>query len=126
MNQQQKIYAVERIKQVEKIKKSDAHRKFTTRAINLTSEEKYKLISSGKVKVLSYSQCKSQYGRGFHELDSCFDFSKHEEKEKLDIEKYQPICQRIEALAEEARDQIMLGDSQEALKLIRELELLKI
>lgn len=125
MNTHQKKYALDRIEGLKTIKLRQAEEKFTSKKIEITSEEKYKLIATGKVKMFSFDKVhRGQYGSP--DLYPSFDFSDYEKPSKLDHSKYDPIRNNVCDLAQKAKDQIMLGDCEEALKIIAEIEKIKI
>ena len=124
MNQHQKKYALHRIEGLQSIKLREAEEKFTSKEVKISDEEKYKLIAGGKVKVKPWAEVKQRYNDP--DLFPSFDFSKYEEKSLLDEHKFNPIKNAILKTAQEAKDQIMLGDCAEALRLITELEKIKV
>lgn len=125
MNTHQKKYALERIDGLKTIKIRQAEEKYTSKEVKLTSEEKYKLIASGKVKIFSFDKVyRNHYSSP--DLYPSFDFSDHEKPSKLDHTKYDPIYKNVCLIAQQAKDQIMLGDCAEALRLIQTLEDIKI
>ncbi len=123
MNTQQKKYALNRIDGLCSIKLREAQEKFTSKAVTISKEEGYKLIANGKVKIKPYKEIDKQYNP---DLYPSFDFSEYEKPSKLDEGKYRPIEKSILDISQKAKDQIMLGDCKEALKLIGELENFKI
>ncbi len=106
MNTHQKKYALQRIDGLQTIKIREAEEKFTTKAVTLSTEEKYKLIASGGVKILPFIKI-SSYSP---DLYPSFDFTAHESKSKLDEKKYNPVVKEVMTIAQQAKDQIMLGD----------------
>ena len=124
MNQHQKKYALHRIEGLRSIKLREAEEKCTSKEVKISDEEKYKLIASGKVKVKSWAEVKQRYSEP--DLLPSFDFSKYEEKPLLNELKFNPIKDLILKTSQEAQDQIMLGDCAEALRLITELEKIKV
>lgn len=122
MNQNQKKYALNRIDALRTIKLRQAEEKFTTKAIEISKEEKYKLIASGKVKILPYIKICQSY---CPDLYPSFDFSDYEKPKSLD-KSFDLVAKNIESISQKAKDQIMLGDCQEALKLIEQLESIKV
>lgn len=124
MNTHQKKYALERIEGLRTIKLRQAEEQYTSKEIKLSSEEKHKLIASGKVKIFSFEKINS---RSYSpDLYPSFDFSDYEKPAKLDRSKYDPIYKNVCDIAQKAKDQIMLGDCAEALRLIQTLEDIKI
>lgn len=125
MNQNQKKYAMNRIEVLASIKIREAESRFTSKKVEITNEEKYRLIASGKVKIFSYEKV-SRNHYSSPDLYPSFDFSAYEKPAKLDESKFNPIKEKVSKLATEAKDQIMLGDCEEALKLIKQLEDIKV
>lgn len=124
MNQHQKKYALHRIEGLQAIKLREAEEKFTTKEVKISDEQAYKLIATGKVKIKPYAEIKQRYSSP--DLFPSFDFSDHEKVAKLDESKFNPLKESIFLLAQKAKDQIMLGDCEEALKLIDKLDSIKI
>lgn len=125
MNHQQKKYAINRIEALKTIKLRQAEEKFTTKEVALSPEEKYKLIASGKVKIKSWVEVyRNHYNSP--DLFPSYDFSAFEKPRKLDEVKYNAVKENVCSISQKATDQIMLGDCQEALKLINELENIKV
>lgn len=120
MNTNQKKYALNRVEALRDIKLREAGDKYTTDAVTLSKEEKYKLIASGAVKIKPFNEINSNYSSP--DLYPSFDFSKYEKPKKIDTVKYEAVSNKIIKLAQDTKDQIMLGDCQEALKLITTLE----
>lgn len=124
MNQHQKKYAMNRIEALCEIKLRLAEEKFTSKEIKLADEDAYDLISKGKVKIKPWVVIKTRYNSP--DLFPSYDFSKYERASVIDNGKYIPIRDKILGISQKAKDQIMLGDSQEALKIIEELESINI
>lgn len=125
MNQNQKKYALNRIEGLERIKVREAEEKYTSKEIKLSNEEAYKLIATGKVKLYPFDKVhRRNYGQP--DLYPSFDFRNYEQEAKLDTTKFNPIMENICKIAQQAKDQIMLGDCAEAMKLINKLEEIKI
>lgn len=124
MNQHQKNYALNRIEGLKQIKLNKAEEKFTKPEVKLSDLQKYELIKSGKVKILSFQLIDR---KSYPYLYDSYDFSKFEFKSMLINEfAFNVIKTNIMAISQKAKDQIMLGDCEEALKLINELENIKI
>lgn len=124
MNSHQKKYALNRIEALSGIKLREAENKFTSKAVTITDEEKYKLIASGKVKIKPFLIIHRGYGSP--DLYPSYDFSGLESESKLDSAKFEPFRIKVNKIAQDAKDQIMLGDCEEALKLIAKLEAITI
>ena len=124
MNHNQKKYALERIDALKSIKLRDAEVKYTSKEVKLSNEQAYNLIASGKVKLKKFDIVHKGYGSPY--LYPSFDFSEHECCSKLDKTNYDPIFKSVCKISQDAKDQIMLGDCEEALKLIKKLEDIKV
>lgn len=120
MTHNQKVYALKRIDELKKEKESEARKKFTVESRYISLEEKYKLVKSGKVKLLPLSQFKN-----YTDFVDAYDFSAYENEGYLK-EEYKTVMEKVTSMSTKAKDQIMLGDCGEALKLIQELSDLKI
>lgn len=121
MNHEQKKYAMQRVCDVANQKKNDAKQKFQIEAETLTDSARVDLIYQGKVKLLSRDKIQDQYT----DLADAFDFSKFEVKSGFKTG-YDAIISLINKTAQDAKDQIMLGDCDEALKLIQKLDSIKV
>ena len=118
MNTTEKKYAVERVNDIASRKRRKAEDETYTAAVGLSLDKKIDMVQTGKVKVRKIVT--TRYGTpSFADL---FDFSKYEKSDKVDTEKRGKLVTRINAEARKIRDKIMLGDSQEAIKLIEAFE----
>lgn len=120
MNNTQKKYAIERITAVEKIKYREADEFYRTEGTRISDDKKMELIFSGKVKLRPHKDIGP-----YTDLRLAFDFSEHE-IESGHRKGYEELMKKIHIMSRDARDQIMLGDCEEAMKLIQSLEDLKI
>jgi hypothetical protein len=120
MKDAQKKYAMSRIDLVQAQKNAEINEKFTVPAQMLTQEERYKMMVAGRVKPLPLSSQRN-YGT-LNEL--LFDFSQFDAKR--DEKMIQRLTDEVSRMATKARDMLMLGDAQDALKIIAELERIKI
>ena len=120
MNHQQKIYVLDRTKEVQDIKLKESKEKYEIKEIRLPEEKRFELIYKNKVSLL-----KREKVSRYTDLIDAYDFSSYEIPHGFKKE-YEPLIKKIKQIAQNARDQIMLGDCQEALKLIKELESLSI
>ena len=124
MNQEQKRYAMKRVDELRVTKTREAEEKYSVKSKHLSNEERYNLIKSSKVTIRSKSKIEfSQYGNCVSDF---FDFSKYEWREHYESDKLQTASALINKKARDIKDQIMLGDCKEAIKLISELENIKI
>lgn len=115
MNQQQAKYTIARIDQLEARKLEELRKACTTPAKRLSSHERADLIRKGKVKLRA--DCTDI---NYHtDVVNAFDFSKHEWSERLSDD-HEARAAAVKAQASRVRDEVMLGDNAEALKLLRE------
>lgn len=119
MNQNQRKYAMERIdtlKNTLTLKTRQAH---IVPAKRLSEDEKIQFIVSGVVKLKS--NLKDSLRGNHHILQEIFDFGDmlvHEHISEAGLKRVEEIT----ALAQRAKDAIMLGDSVEALEAIKKFE----
>lgn len=118
MNQNQRKYANERVIQIFERKLSELRMKHTDEGKTLTEEERAKLIRSGKVKLRSDYKKIDRYSK----VVDAFDFSKYETGRRIHTDKIEVEKKKIVALRDKTLDEIMLGASEEAKKLIVEFE----
>jgi hypothetical protein len=125
MNQHQINYTMKRIDELRYSKIKQAELKFIVAAKILSNNEKYELIDSKKVKLKSKVDFGKQNKFTNDYLSYFYDFSKFENDQYLSKDG-ETLIEQIKKLAQESKDQVMLGDCDEALKLIKELEAVKI
>lgn len=125
MNQHQKNYALNRIEGLRNIKLQQAENKFTIKEVKLLDREKYELIKNGKVKLFPFEIIHNNNYRN-PDLYPSYDFSKLEKPSSLNDYEFNKISTKVNEISQKAKDQIMLGDCEESLKLINELENIKI
>lgn len=121
MNTHQKKYALERISNLSKEKINSANEKYKIKEVRLGDSRRVDLIYEKKVKLLPREKICDTYT----DLADAYDFSKYEVEGGYKPERDE-IVKIILDKAQKAKDQIMLGDCEEALRLITELEALKI
>lgn len=115
MNQQKQKYALERVQGIYAQKVEEIENKYTTPDVTLTKEERCKLLKSGTIKVK----------KGITRIDTwsdvmdVFDFSKHESEGERDNKKIDTEVTKLRIEYNKVRDEIVLGDEEEALKLIQ-------
>lgn len=114
MNMQQRSYAFGRIAGVVQAQEKALRAAHTKAAKRITDEERAELVRSGKVKLKASIRTISTYT----DVDDAFDFSKFVWDDKLDLAAFDKAFLPIKAEADRVRDQIMLGDSTEALQAI--------
>lgn len=122
MNQTQKNYIRKRVEGMLQTKISDARVKLTVKAERLTNRQRVRMIQDGEVKMKPKRELDNINGIYGANLDTVFDFSKYETKGGLDNTAYQAGIKKLRAKANSINDKVMLGDSEEALKLIEEFE----
>ena len=118
LNKSQIEYARARVNQISNKKKEDL-KKFLTTGQALTDERRAILLKQGKVK-LKKGITKV---RGYSDVRDVFDFTPFEQK--TDAKKYSAGVKKIENNALSLIDKLMLGDTEQALKLISGLEDIK-
>jgi len=119
MNQSQRNHAIHRINELR-------HQKFTeaTKVVKpqvLSYSERVDLIRKGKVSLKPQAELnKYKWASSLSEVKAVYDFSDYEweGEQHLDPKREDVINKK----AEEAIDQIMLGDAKEAMTLIKEFE----
>ena len=111
MNKDQRVYALKRVGEILSEKLGVLKQKHTIAKLTLTAADRATLVRTGKVKLIKDTI--GDYDR-YYDL---WDFSKFEQREPLD-KNYGPLAGKLEADAQKVRDQIMLGDAEEALKLL--------
>ncbi len=123
MNQTQQKYFFKRLLKMQEVKYNTLSTKHTKKGKGLTDEERHKLIKTGKVKLRKvYDTIGSTYSSSNMNLNRFFDFSKYESKSSTNFEALKKDKAKIVAAFDEARDELMLGGQDNALKLIKKLE----
>ena len=117
MNQQQVKYTIARVEAIEKAKIADLRKTCVIPAKFISAEERAALVRSGKVKL----RADVTQIHGYTDVTDVFDFSKYAWSESVSDE-FQPREAQIKAEAGRIRDEIMLGDQQAALVLLRAFE----
>ena len=117
MNTSEKKYAISRIDGIVCDKQQEIDRKTETEAVRLTYEDKMGLVRQGAVKLRKNI---TYYGQPT--FNDMFDFAKHETPRKVNSAERAKLTASLLAKAHTVRDEVMLGDSKEALKLIAEFE----
>lgn len=114
LNKQQIEYAKGRISAHSR-KRTEALRKSCTTGAPLSGKDKATLIRTGKVKLRKETVSIGRYDK----VDEVFDFSKH--GETFNQKTYDKGCEKIEIECRNLIDKLMLGDVEEALKMIGDL-----
>ncbi len=121
MNQQQREYLKERIRTITKAKRDKLIARYTKKSSVETDRDRWKLVLAGKV--LPLKQAKAHFTNNYrcsYKLDELYDFSEYEDK--VNCKKLDPAITLLNAKSQEVRDKAMLGDCDEAVKLLAELE----
>ena len=121
MNQMQRNYIRKRVDVILADKMAVTRQKFTTPSKMISNERRISLIRSGKVKLKSDNEIRNNgyYGT---QLTQIFDFSKYETKGGVDQKALQAYNKKLRTKANSINDRVMLGDAEEALKMIQEFE----
>ncbi len=119
MNQQQVKYTVARVEATEARKLSQLQKDCTVLAKKLTDEEIVGLVIAGLVKPKK-GPVKRDHHFGLQVTD-VFDFSELITFQHMSSD-YQPKADAIKAEAARIKDEIMLGDQQAALELLRKFD----
>ena len=122
MNQQQRNYIKRRVTNILNDKTAEARKKFTNKAVYLSNEERLDLIFDGKVEMRSKKDILSRNRYGNPPLTTVFDFSDYEDKGGLQQQAYSDHCKKLNNKANEIIDKVMLGDAEEAIRMIKDFE----
>ena len=125
MNQQQNNYIKKRVEGICQEKMTEARIKCTSPSVTPTNAERIDLIRSGKVKMKPDSELRTVGNYGL-QISTVFDFSKYEVKGGIDQKKLDKLNKKIRAEANRITDGIMVGDSDEALTMLRNFQNFKV
>lgn len=115
MNQSQLKYARERAEKIYSAKRTAIVEKHTTEAVEFTTEQKIKAIKDG-----AYTVDKSQMRDGWRWAD-CIRF-KGERNRFIDNGKVQAETKTLDSTYRKLMDELILGDNEKALELLRAFE----
>jgi len=124
MNATEKRYLKERLNEIFWDKKRSLEKDMRARSVEITDQERLNLIRENKVKLKSKKALKEVKGYDLGYIKNVFDFSYYENP--FDQEEFK---ERVSELTEKkvaTMDQIMIGGSEEALKLLKEFENLEV
>jgi hypothetical protein len=124
MNQTQKNYLSARINAIGMKLIAEVKIKYTKKAKKVTTSDMLKMAIAGKVKPNKGFDASDFYGNGRKFLARAFDFSDSEDK--VDQVKIDAAIKKISAKLMQTNDMAILGDSDEAVKLLSDLESFKI
>lgn len=116
MNEKQRQYALNRTAEIFKQKKQEIEDRFTQPEVKLDFRQKHELIRQGDVLLLP--EVDLNYYTKLHEA---YDFTNHERKAAVDHTRSNAALASLTQEYHKVRDQIMLGDTQEAVKLLEQL-----
>ena len=122
MNQLQRTYIKRRVEGILAEKIAESRVKFTAKSKMLTNQERIQMIRAGKVKMKSEKDLLSAGNYGSLYINTIYDFSKFEVKGGLDQAAHSKHTKKLKAKANEICDTVMIGDAEEALKMIKEFE----
>ena len=117
MNKTEKEYAAKRIRQIYKIKERAIEDKYPELNKSINKRDKVNMIVSKKAKVKK----SIDYGSYHFGIDEVFDWPQDKVKSKAK-NKCNAEIKNLKAEAQIVEDEIMLGDSQKALHLLRKFE----
>lgn len=86
-------------------------------AVKLTLPQKWMLVVDGEVGPNTVEWPRDNNPSGYKDWYEVFDFSKHEQPERI-LEGYEEAQEELRAESRSVQDRIMLGDSQEAMRLL--------
>lgn len=122
MNQAQRTYIKKRVEGILNEKSIKARTRYTTKGVTLTNRERLDLIRSGGVKLRSSLELNKLSEYSLSSISTVFDFDKFETKQSFDQDSYSKVVVKLKAKANEITDKVMLGDAEEALRMIKEFE----
>lgn len=125
MNQTQRNYIVSRVSKITLQKDIELRDKLVVRTpgVQLSASQKYDAIKKGEYKLKPKSTalnrgCISRFGL---EVDNVFVFPA-ESEEKTDSKAYEKAAKKLYAAKRALVDEVMVGDNEQALKLLRAFE----
>jgi len=124
MNATEKKYLRDRIADIRMKKQRELQDHMYATAITLTSEERLNLVIAGKVKLKSKRKLNELKNHQKDYIKDVYDFSYHENPYDSDLYNEKAKILREEEIR--VVDQVMLGESDEALKLMKEFEKFKV
>lgn len=120
MNQKQREYLSERIRGISQDKRAALKKKHVKESPIQNDTDRLKFIKAGKVKFNKTFQPYLYNSRHSYKLDSVYDFSAY--GDQVDKPKYNAALLKLETKIQQTKDLCMLGDCDQAVKLITELE----
>jgi len=117
MNQHQRKYAISRVSEIKNYKIKKLQEDCETKAVYLTEKERFEAFKKGQFKIRKDASKISNYTDVVSIV--CFDAEK---ERTFDEAKFKKECSKIEKEASRVSDEIMLGDAQEAMRLLEKFE----
>lgn len=125
MNQLQRTYIKRRVEGILAEKIAESREKFTIKSKMLSNQERIRLVRTNKVRMKTEKELLSCGNYGSLYINSIFDFSKFEVKGGLNQVEHSKHTKKLKAKANEICDTVMIGDAEEALKMIKDFESFK-
>jgi len=121
MNQTQKMYIRKRIEGILQSKATELRKKLTVPTKTLSPREKVEMIYTGKIKLRPRKDVPLNSSSSLY-INYLYDFSKYETRGGMNQEEYNKKFKLLTNKANTIIDNVMLGDAEEALKLISDFE----
>lgn len=118
MTEEQRRYLIRRVDEVLTSKIADVRERLTTLGKEISDDERAILLQTGKVKLKPHITRITDYT----EVVDAFDFSKYEYEEKINVKDFDREKRGLRRTANRIKDQIVLGPSEQALKLLEKFE----
>ena len=122
MNQQQKSYVMKRMNEIKSEKEEIIRKENSTEEKRLKAREKFNLIKNNMVEFNKEEDINFNYYS--ISMDDIYDFSSFEIKESFNREKYNEQINVLNKKFKQTCDELMIGDSDKAIELIKEFEAL--
>lgn len=121
MNQTQREYLISRINSIHKSKGAELDKKYIIKhpGAPKNDADRWKLVLTGKVKPIKNPDLYTWSSQSY-KLKKLYDFSKFEEK--VDTKRLNPARKGLACEVQRIRDLAMLGDCEQAVALLAELE----
>lgn len=123
MNATEKRYLKERLNEIFWDKRRSLEKDMRARSVEITDQERLNLVRENKVKLKSKRALKDMITHDLGYIKNVFDFSYYENP--FDPGEFKERVNELEEKKIATMDQIMIGGSEEALKLLKEFENLK-
>lgn len=122
MNQTQRNYIVSRVEQITRVKDNELKQKLVvkTPGVTLTPEQEYDAIKRGEYKLKPKHRAMKKGGR-WPNVRDWFEFP-CECPPKEDRKAYEKASKKLHAEKQALIDEVMVGDNEQALKLLRAFE----